>query len=78
MELIDTDLYQAIDTNAIRFKHIDYTLNKEAQHFKDLFEFAETNKNISYNLKTNLCYLNLIIAPYKEAIKKVTYNNEKC
>ena len=78
IDIIDTNMYQAIDNNAICFKHIDYTLNKKAETFKELFEFAEANKNISSNLKANSCYFNLIIATYKEAIEKVTYNNEKC
>ena len=55
-ELIDTDMYQAIDSNAICFKHIDYTLNKEAKTFKDMFEFAEANKSISSNLNANSCF----------------------
>ena len=41
--------------------NIDYTLNKEAKTFKDMFEFAEANKSISSNLKANSCFFNLII-----------------
>ena len=70
-ELIDTDMYQAIDNNAICVKHIDYTLNKEAKTFKYMFEFAEANKSISSNLKANSCFFNLIIATYKEAFENV-------
>ena len=71
-------MYQAIDNNAICFKHIDYTLNKEAKHLKDMFHFTDVNKDISSNLKANSCFFNLIIATYKEAFNKVLYNNEKC
>ena len=76
-ELIDTDMYQAIDNNAICFKHIDYTLNKEAKTFKDMFEFAEANKSISSNLKANSCFFNLIIATYKEAFENVYCKYER-
>ena len=78
MDIMNLDLYQAIDNNAICFKHIDYTLNKKAETFKDLFQFAESNSCVSSNLKANSCYFNLIIATYKEAIERVTYKHEKC
>ena len=77
-ELIDTDMYQAIDNKAICFKHIDYTFNKKAKYFKDMFHFTDVNKDISSNLKANSCFFNLLIATYKEAFNKVLYNNEKC
>ena len=57
-ELIDTDMYQAIENNAICFKHIDYILNKDAKSFKDMFQFTEANKGISSNLKANSCFFN--------------------
>ena len=56
MDLMNTDMYQAIDNNGICFKHIDYSLNKNAETFKDLFQFADANKYISSNLKANSCY----------------------
>ena len=71
---LSDDMYQAIDNNAICFKHIDYTLNKKAETFKDLFQFSEANKYISSNLKANSCYFNLIIATYKEAIENSMSN----
>ena len=77
-DLITTDIYQSIDNNAVCFKHIDYTLNKDAKFFKDMFHFTDVNKNVSSNLKANSCYFNLIIATYKEAIKNVVVNNKKC
>ena len=61
-DIIDTNLYQAIDNNAICFKHIDYTVNKEAKVFKDIFEFEEANRLISNNIKANSCFFNIIIA----------------
>ena len=70
-------MYQAIDNNAICFKHIDYTLKKEAKTFKDMFEFAEVNKGISSNLKANSCFFNLIIAIYKEAFENVYCKYER-
>ena len=71
LELIDTDMYPAIDNNATCFKHIDYILNKDAKSFKDMFQFTEANKGISSNLKANSCFFNLIIATYKEALENV-------
>ena len=69
-ELIDTDMYQAIDNNAICFKHIDYTLNKEAKHFKDMFHFTDVNKDISSNLKANSCFLILLLQHIKRPLTK--------
>jgi len=60
-DVLDSNLQQAIDNNGICFKHIDYTLNEKAETFKDIFEFAECNKTISSNLKSNLDNLDKLI-----------------
>ena len=58
--ILDVNNYQALDNNAICYKHIDYILNKDASNFGDIFTFAEANKNIASNIKANSCYFNLI------------------
>ena len=42
-----------------------------------MFEFAETNKNISSNLKENSWYFNLNIATYKAANENTMVNYER-
>ena len=76
-KVLDQDNYQSVDNNAICFKHIDYTLNKNAKTFKDIFEFEQVNKDIASNLKANSCYFNLLLATYKEAIENVYVNDER-
>ena len=76
-DVLDTDTYKSIDNNGICFKHIDYTVNKNAIGFTDIFKFQEANKHIASNIKANSCYFNLIIATYKEAIENVLTKGEK-
>ena len=75
--IFDTDMYKIIDNNGICFKNIDYTINKNATEFKDLFQFEQTNKNILPALKANSCYFNLIYSTYKEAIENVYQKEER-
>ena len=69
--VLDTDMHMTIDDNGICFKNIDYTMNKNATQFKNLFQFEEANKNMTPNLKANSCYFNLILSTYKEVIENV-------
>ena len=54
-DILDVNNYKAIDSIAICYKHIDYTVNKEALTFGDIFTFVEENKTIENNLKANSC-----------------------
>ena len=75
-QIIDVENYQALDNNAICYKHIDYGTNKNASNFKDLFQFEKANQYMT-NVKANSCYFNLIIDTYKEALEKVYKNGER-
>ena len=70
-DILDVDNCQALDNNAICYKHIDYVLNKEAKNFADIFTFVEANENIESNLKSNSCYFNIILSTYKEPWKEL-------
>ena len=75
--ILDVNNYQALDNNAICYKHIDYTLNKDALNFADIFTFTEANKKIETDLKANSCYFNIIISTYKESIESVMRNGKR-
>ena len=64
-DILDVDNCQALDNNAICYKHIDYVVNKDAKTFADIFTFVEANENIQSNLKSNSCYFNIILSTYK-------------
>jgi len=76
-DILDVDNYQALDNNAICYKHIDYVVNKEAKTFADIFTFVEANENIESNLKSNSCYFNIIISTYKESMERVMKNGKR-
>ena len=63
--ILDVNNYQALDNNAICYKHNDCALNKEAKTFADIFTFVEANANIESSLKSNSCYFNIIHSTYK-------------
>ena len=75
--MLDEELYKTIDNTAICYNYIDYSTNKEAMTFKDIFEFEEANKRVSSNLKANSCYFNIIISTYKEALENVTKKGQQ-
>ena len=75
--ILHVDNHQ-VDNNAICYKHIDYTLNKNDLNFGDIFTFAEANKNIDSSIKANSCYFNLIISTYKESMERVMVNVNVC
>ena len=77
--VIDVDNYKTNDNNAICFKHIDYTLNKDAKFFKDMFHFTDVNKNVSSNLKANSCYfhgLNHKACPHRQGAAQRVHGPE--
>ena len=76
-DILDVNNYQALDNNAICYKHIDYTLNNDALNFGDIFTFAEANKNIASNIKANSCYFNLIISTYKDSMESVMMKGKR-
>ena len=76
-DILDVDNYQALDNNAICYKHIDYVVNKEAKTFADIFTFVEANENIKSNLKSNSCYFNIILSTYKESMERVMKNGKR-
>ena len=43
-DVLDTENYKSIDNNGICFKHIDYTVNKNATWLADIFKFHEAKK----------------------------------
>ena len=73
-DLSDLPLYQNIDNNAIFFKYIDYSINPDAQTFADMFQFEQFVSKPMINLKANSCYINTIIATFKNPIEKVKSN----
>ena len=68
------DNYNLINNKGICFKYIDYSINRYAKRFNELFDFDIDTKQSSGMLHANSCFINIIMTTYKNAIENV-YNN---
>ena len=74
--LIDNDNYDSTSNKGICFKHIDYTINRNAKTFNELIEFEEETKTNPGRQYANSYFINIIMSTYQNAIANV-YNNGK-